>query len=77
MGRNPFLTMNKPKYQIGDRVPPSNDRICPECGRRSLYLSDAFTYVCGNWECDEHFPVECFIDDEPEFYDNDGDKIVY
>ena len=52
-------------------------RTCPTCGKRSLYLSDAFFYVCELDDCDEHVWVEEFIDDEPELYDIDGDKIVY
>jgi hypothetical protein len=36
-----------------------------------------FFFTCLNPECDEIIPVEYFIDDEPEFYDDSGDKIIY
>lgn len=61
--------MNKPKY-----------RTCPECGKDSLYLLDAFTYVCFKLECDAHFPLEYFFEGEeaePRLYDIDGDEIIY
>ena len=67
--------MNQPKYQIGDRT---RYKICPECGKRSLYLADAYTYVC--FECDAHFPLEYFFEAdeaEPDLYDIDGDQIIY
>lgn len=55
-------------------------KTCPECGDRSLYLADAFTYVCFKFECDAHFPLEYFFSDEeaqPDLYDIDGDEIIY
>lgn len=52
-------------------------KTCPECGHRSLTRADAFTYVCFKFECDAHFPLELFIEDEPELFDEFGDRIIY
>ena len=50
-------------------------KICPECKKKALYLADSFFFIC--LECDEYFYVEEFIDEEPELFDEFGDKIVY
>lgn len=69
-----FKPMNQPNNETSDRT---RGKTCPECGNRSLYLADAFTFICFKFECDAHFPLEYFIEEEPELYDIDGDKIVY
>ena len=62
--------MKQPKDQV-------ENYICPECGKSTLYLADSFFFQCLNEDCNEQVPVEYFIEEEPEFYDQFGDKIVY
>ena len=49
--------------------------VCPNCKSKSLYLANDWFFVCE--ECDEHFYIEEFIEQELELYDEFGDKIIY